>query len=79
MFDNSKRYKATLHNTLPAMFNTDDVEVFSTRHHPNSSYGQQVWIDKDGNSYGQINMPMIGWDIIKVDEVTEEEADSFFE
>jgi len=29
------------------------IEVWLTTDHPDSSHGIPVWVDKDGNSYGQ--------------------------
>ena len=73
--ENNRRYKATLHNILPPPLDGEDVEVVSTCNHSASHYGQQVWVDRDGNCYGQITLPLsLGWDIIKLDEISEAEA-----
>ena len=41
--------QATIKNTL----NGHEVQVTSTTNHPASSYGQPVWVDEEGNCYGQ--------------------------
>lgn len=77
IIDNSRRYKATLKSTLPGPLGGDEVVVHSTRNTPASSYGRQHWVDDDGNAYGQIDLPLLGWDIVKLDEITEEEAEAW--
>lgn len=44
----------------------DIVDVYATTESPDSSYGLQAWMDKDGNSYGQIQFvaPM-GYELIE--------------
>lgn len=77
IIDNNRRYKATLKSTLPGPFAGDEVEVVSTTATPASSYGMQHWVDRDGNPYGQITLPLLGWDIVKLDAITDEEADAW--
>ena len=76
MLDNSKRYRAY---AVPTVTFSDDepsrIEVVSTRHHPVSHYGQQVFVDKDGEAYGQINLPFFGWELEGVEEISEQEAE----
>ena len=77
LIDNSRRYKATLVSTLPGPFAGDQVVVHSTCNTPASSYGRQHWVDDDGNAYGQIDLPLLGWDITSLDEISEEEAEAW--
>ena len=50
IIDNNLRYRATLKSTLPGPFAGDEVEVVSTADTPASSYGQQHWVDRNGNA-----------------------------
>jgi len=77
IIDNNLRYRATLKSTLPGPFAGDEVEVVSTADTPASSYGQQHWVDRNGNAYGQITLPLLGWDITKLDAISDEEADAW--
>lgn len=70
--DNSRRYKAAI-RTLDGV----DIRVYSTADHPSSHYGLQVWCDKEGNAYGQINLRHPFYVVHAVEEITEEEAKSF--
>lgn len=36
--------------------NGEEVEVTATTNHPDSSYGQAVWVDKKGTAYCQVGM-----------------------
>lgn len=41
------------------------VRVHTTTEHPDSSYGIPVWVDAEGNSYGQIIHPApLGWTVL---------------
>lgn len=44
--------KAKIKNLL----NGKIVTVEKTTNHPMSSYNQEVWVDKEGNCYGQCNL-----------------------
>ena len=67
--DNGKRYRAIVRGL-------DGVErrVYSTANHPSSSYGRQVWVDAEGQDWGQISAPSF-YPFHGVEEVTEEEAE----
>lgn len=56
--------KAILTNLLTQ----EKIEVKSSTDHPASSYGMAVWVDKDGQAYGQCNLPMLGYDVEIIDE-----------
>lgn len=51
--------KAILTNLLTQ----EKIEVKSSTEHPASSYGMAVWVDKDGQAYGQCNLPIPGHNI----------------
>ena len=70
--DMAKRYKAAVR--LP---DGSDVRVYSTREHPSSSYGLQVWCDRAGNAYGQINLRNPLYVVHAIEEVDEDEAAIF--
>lgn len=70
--DNGKRYKAAVR-----LLDGADVRVYSTAHHPTCHYGWQVWCDKNGNAYGQINLRHPLYTVHAVEEVSEAEADAF--
>jgi hypothetical protein len=72
--DNNKRYKATAQNVFG-----DVVEVVSTANCPDSSYGFQHWVSKDGESFGQITLINPFYSVSSISEITEEEAEAFFE
>ena len=41
------------------------VRVHTTTEHPDSSYGIPVWVDAEGNSYGQTIHPApLGWTVV---------------
>lgn len=52
--------------------NGESVEVHSTTEHPDSSYGQPVWVDDEGQAYCQVNMPNPFYEIEIIEE--DEEA-----
>lgn len=53
--------KAKIKNLL----NGKIVTVEKTTNHPMSSYNQEVWVDKDGNCYGQCNLGVpVGYELI---------------
>lgn len=56
--------KAILTNLLTQ----ETIEVESTTEHPASSYGMAVWVDKDGQAYGQCDLPILGYDIKMMDD-----------
>lgn len=70
--DMAKRYKAAVR--LP---DGSDVRVYSTREHPSSSHGLQVWCDRNGNAYGQINLRNPLYIVHAVEEIDEAEAAIF--
>ena len=37
------------------------VRVHATTEHADSSYGIPVWVDDEGNSYGQVGLYPLGW------------------
>lgn len=41
------------------------VEVTATTNHPASSYGKEVWVDKDNNAYCQVGMESPFYEIIE--------------
>ncbi|MGM9687021.1 MAG: hypothetical protein ACI3YI_12500 [Bacteroidaceae bacterium] len=45
--------KAILTNKLSG----ESVDVHSTTEHPDSSYGQPVWVDNEWQAYCQCNLP----------------------
>lgn len=51
--------KAILTNLLTG----EKIKVHATTDHPDSSYNQPVWVDKDNNCYGQVDMPILGYKI----------------
>ena len=56
------KIKAKLKNR----FTGEIVEVTATTDTPGSSYGQPVWVDEDGNEYGQIQFsPPLGFELIE--------------
>lgn len=71
--DNDKRYLATLRDVIDGTL----IRVASTSAHPASSYGLQQWVDRDWVSYGQINMPNVFFELLDVQEVSDDCADSF--
>lgn len=52
--------KATLKNLVTG----DLIKVESTKNHPDSSYGQEVWVTDDGQSIGIVNFPLVGYEIV---------------
>lgn len=44
--------KATLINNMTG----ERINVHATTEHPNSSYGQPVWVDDDNNAYMQVGV-----------------------
>jgi len=71
--DNTKRYQAKVHSIT--MADDESVEVVSSTDTPDSSYGLQHWVDKNGNSYGQIDLINPLYHVFDIEETTEEEAD----
>lgn len=45
---------ATLRNVLTG----EEVRVHATTDHPDSSYGQAVWVDDENNSYCIVDLPV---------------------
>jgi hypothetical protein len=72
--DNGKQYAAKVRNLFG-----DEVDVVSSSDTPASSYGLQHWIDTDGNSYGQITLQNPFYEIYEIQEITQEQAEAFFE
>ncbi len=70
--DMAKRYKAAVR-----LLDGSDVRVYSTRVHPTSHYGQQVWCDRDGNAYGQINLRSPLYTVHAIREIDDDEAAIF--
>ena len=53
--------KAKIKNLLSGKI----VTVEKTTNHPMSSYNQAVWVDKNGNCYGQCNLGVpVGYELI---------------
>jgi len=46
----------------------EEIDVHATTEHPDSSYHQPVWVDENGQSYGQIGLPMLGYEIIELEK-----------
>lgn len=63
LIDPAAVYTAELENLLTR----DRVRVHSTVDHACSHYGIPVWVDDTGNCYGQINLPLMGYDIVSLD------------
>ncbi len=53
--------KAILKNNV----NGEEVEVTATTNHPDSSYGQAVWVDEKGTAYCQVGMEAPFYTVIK--------------
>jgi len=70
--DESKRYKAVVR-----LLDGRDVRVYSTTNHADSSYGLQVWVDRDGNGYGQIGYRNPLYLVHAIEEIDEDEAAIF--
>lgn len=78
-FDNKKFYRAKLALTqLSETRETAIVEVVSTTNHSTSSYGHKVWVDKDGNSYGEIISENPFFSVVEAKEISEDDAENFF-
>jgi len=46
------------------MLDGTEIEVRATTDHPTSSYGQEVWVDGNGESYGQVSLgPPWGYEL----------------
>lgn len=43
------------------------VDVRSTTEHPDSSYGNPVWVDADNVAYGQVDLPMPLYEVMDVE------------
>lgn len=43
------------------------VRVHATTESTDSSYGLPVWVDSKGNSFGQVGLPCLGWNIVADD------------
>ena len=46
------------------LINGKIIEVHPSTDHPQSSYGQPVWVDKNNNDYGQVGLPLLGYDLV---------------
>jgi len=44
------------------------IQVKATTDHSASSYGQPVWVDDQGESYGTVGMPLLGYEIEKQEQ-----------
>jgi len=51
--------KAKLRNQLTGQI----IPVESTTNHPTSSYGKEVWVAADGQAFGQVGLPIIGFSL----------------
>lgn len=51
--------KVILTNRINGM----SVQVYATTDHPDSSYGQPVWVDDEGQAYCQVGMEAPFYDI----------------
>ena len=49
------------------------VDVRSTTEHPDSSYGNPVWVDADNVAYGQVDLPMPLYEVMDVEVYDREE------
>ena len=49
---------------LKNLINGTIIEVHPSTKHPNSSYGQPVWVDKNNNDYGQVGLPLLGYELV---------------
>ena len=43
------------------------IPVTSTTEHPDSSYGQAVWVDADNNAYCVVGMPNPFYEVVSMD------------
>ena len=59
---------ATLRNIINGM----EVRVHATTDHPDSSYGQPVWVDDDNNAYCQVGMEAPFYQISEAEDDAEE-------
>ena len=41
----------------------EKVTVYATVDHPSSSYGQPVWVDSSGKSYGKVGKQSYKYDV----------------
>ena len=58
-------YKEEMKTKIKNLLNGKIVTVEKTTNHPMSSYNQEVWVDKDGNCYGQCNLGVpVGYELI---------------
>jgi hypothetical protein len=46
------------------LLNGQIVEVHKSTEHSSSSYGQPVWVDDEGNDYGQVGFPLLGFELL---------------
>lgn len=47
------------------ILNGDIIDVHQTTNHPDSSYGQEVWVDDNGNCYGSVRFGLsIGFEFL---------------
>ena len=53
---------------LKNLVNGMKVKVYATTEHPTSSYGQPVWVDKEGNAYGQVGMTSPFYEITELND-----------
>lgn len=49
----------------------EQYECTATTDHPDSSYGQAVWVDNDGNALQQVDLPSFLESKYKVEVITE--------
>lgn len=40
------------------------VDVVATTNHPDSSYGQEVWVDAENIAYGIVGYPLLGYELV---------------
>lgn len=63
--DITKNYSATAINRR----NGKKIKVKSTTDHPMSSFNLPVWIDKNNNALGQINLVNPDYDFLDIKEI----------
>ena len=52
--------------TLKNLLTGEEIEAHPSTDHPDSSYGQAVWVDDEGNSYGICSMGApLGFELIQ--------------
>ena len=61
----AKKQMATGYNLLQEIQGgPKKVRQHATTDHPSCSYNIPVWVDSKGNSYGQVGLPILGWNIV---------------